>query len=249
MAAKSTLLYNCAFEFGSCAKYACFYGAKPDELKGKLVWMMRLSLIGMSGSGKSYWSTRLAERGFTRFCCDDLIADKLAPELPQPDGTLIDVGEWMGFPYESRYRQREATYLAYEIEVLTEIFESIHDCEKDVVIDTTGSVIYTGAEMLQKLCRYTTVGYLSTPSEIKEQMLEGYIANQRPVLWNGWFNKNPDETDAQALARCYPLLLSSRENLYKQYADVVIDYHNRSGDSFGVDDLLRVVSASEKNRA
>jgi hypothetical protein len=46
---------------------------------------LRLALIGMSGSGKSYWSAKLAQQGFGHFCCDAMIAAKLAPDLIKPD--------------------------------------------------------------------------------------------------------------------------------------------------------------------
>jgi len=73
---------------------------------------MRLSLIGMAGSGKSYWSRKLAEHGFRRFCCDDMIEAKLAPELTRSDGTMMKVAEWMGFPYGPHYQECESQYLA-----------------------------------------------------------------------------------------------------------------------------------------
>jgi shikimate kinase len=63
-------------------------------------------------------------------------------------------------------------------------------------------------------------------------------------LWRDVFNKEPDETDEEALARCYPELLSSRERWYKKYADVTIDYYTRNQDSFGVNDFLREIEAA-----
>ena len=38
---------------------------------------MKISIVGMSGSGKTYWSKKLESEGFKRFCCDDLIEEKL----------------------------------------------------------------------------------------------------------------------------------------------------------------------------
>jgi dephospho-CoA kinase len=43
--------------------------------------MTRLSLIGMSGSGKSSWSMKLSEIEFKRFCCD-----QKASQTPWPVG-------------------------------------------------------------------------------------------------------------------------------------------------------------------
>ena len=199
---------------------------------------MKLSLIGMSGSGKSYWSARLGERGFKRFCCDDLIEQKLGQALIGPDGSPMEVGDWMGFPYEARYAERAAKYLDYEIEVLTEICDYLEHSDNDIVVDTTGSAIYTGEAMMTKLRQGTIMVHLSTPLAVQTQMLRVYMMHQRPVLWNGFFQKVPGESNETALARCYPKLLASREDLYLHYADVVIDYHMRRSEGFDVDTFL-----------
>lgn len=208
---------------------------------------MGISIIGMSGSGKSLWALKLAEKGFRRFCCDDLITKKLIHELTRPDGITMELGEWMGFPYEPQYTECESKYLACEIDVLNEILESLERREKNhdekFVIDTTGSVIYTGEEILTRLCQNTTVVHLATPPEVQEEMLEAYITNKRPVLWRDMFSKGSNETNDEALARCYPRLLSSRERLYEQYADVTIDYYRLNEDGFGVSDFLKAIDA------
>jgi shikimate kinase len=205
---------------------------------------MRLSLIGMSGSGKSYWARELAKHGFRHYCCDALIAAKLAPALTRPDGTTTTLGEWMGFPYQPQYRACEARYLARDIAVVTEILQDLSasaDPGENVVVDTTGSVIYTGEETLSKLRQYTTVVYLATPPEAQEEMLRKYIANMRPVLWRGLFHSRPGETNEEALVRCYPILLSSRERLYAQCADVTIGYYEQHEEGFDVRGLLRMI--------
>lgn len=202
----------------------------------------------MSGTGKSTWSAKLAERGFRRFCCDEMITARLAPELVRPDGNAMTVGEWMGFPYEPHYEERESRYLMYEREVLDEICACLDDTktdpEENVVVDTTGSVIYVG-EALQKLCRHTVVVHLATPPEVWDQMLKAYVANKRPVLWRGLFNQEPGESVEDALARCYPKLLSAREQLYERCAHVVVGYGTRQG-NFGVDDLLRIATEARR---
>lgn len=188
---------------------------------------------------------KLVEHGFRRFCCDDLIAAKLDPELTRPDGTTMELGQWMGFPYEPHYRERESKYLAYEIEVLTEILEYLEsrksNPEEKIVLDTTGSVIYTGERILRRLRRYTTVIYLSIPPEVRGQLLKAYVSNPHPMLWRNVFSKEPDETEQEALARCYPRLIVARERLYDHYANVTIDYYRRSEEGFGVSDLLNAV--------
>ena len=209
---------------------------------------MRLSFIGMSGSGKSYWSAKRAQRGYRHFCCDAMIATKLAPELIRPDESRMTMGEWMGLPYQPQYAEREAQYMACEMAVLEEILTCIErevgGCEWDVIVDTTGSVIYTGRELLNKLRRYTTVVHMATPPEIQERMLALYLANMRPVLWQGMFEKRPGETNEAALARCYPNLLSSRERLYERLADVTVGYDERNRAGFEIDNLLEIIDRS-----
>ncbi len=205
---------------------------------------MRLALIGMSGAGKSTRSMRLANAGFLRFCGDDRIADKLTAELERPGEPPMALGEWMGFPDEDHYDLRESRYLACEMAVMAEILQTLEKNEPatDIVIDTTGSVIYTGEAMLQGVRRYATIVYLSTPPEVQANMLKTYVTNQRPVLWQGLFERYTGESRHDALARCYPLLLKTRERLYRQYADVTLDYFSRNQPGFGLDNFLKRVA-------
>lgn len=209
---------------------------------------MRLSLIGMSGSGKSHWSKKLGDKGFQRFCCDDLICRKLDAQLRLPDGRIRDLGDWMGRPYDAGYPERERKYLALEIEVLEEIIHYLEsgDAPDDVVVDTTGSVIYAGEEILGRLRALTTIVHFKTPPEVQEIMLQSYLKNRRPVLWQGMFQKMPGETDEEALARCYALLLSSREKIYARNAHVSVDYDQRRSDGYTIDDFLETVSKPQQ---
>jgi len=206
---------------------------------------MRLSLIAMSGSGKSYWANKLVRIGFTCFSCDEMIASKLFDELVQADGKPMPMGKWMGLPYQQGYLERESTYLANEKQVLKEIFKIIEtnylDPESKIVIDTTGSVIYTGTEILNKLRKYTTVVYLAGPPQIRDQMYRAYLARPRPVLWRGKFSKKAREKNIEALARCYPELLIYRERLYKRYAHITIDYDRYRKKGLNVTDFLMAV--------
>jgi shikimate kinase len=206
---------------------------------------MRLSLIGMSGSGKTSWSMILEKEGFKRFCCDDLIAEKLRSELTKPDGTVLELGDWMGFPFDSGYRERESRYLACEIEVLQEIMEYLESQEsrsvEKIVVDTTGSVIYTGDKVLERLRHNTKIVHLATPPSLHGLMLEAYLANKRPVLWRDLYCQLPGETGDDALARCYPELLSTRERLYERYGDIAVDYEVINQPGFNFRDLLNAV--------
>jgi shikimate kinase len=213
---------------------------------------MRLSLIGMAGTGKSYWATKLSEHGFKLFCCDDLISKKLAPLLKRPDGATMRMGEWMGFPFHAGYKKRESKYLNFEIDVLNEILDCLegHDntLDEDVVVDTTGSVIYTGKGILKRLRQYTTVVHLSIPPEVREQLLTAYVSNPHPMLWRDIFSKEPNETHEAALERCYPKLFSARQRLYECNADVEIDYYTRREEGFGVSDFLHLATSKSQSK-
>jgi len=74
-----------------------------------------ISLIGMSGAGKTYWSKKLAKTGFDRICVDNIIEEKLAPSLRKLGFLGIqDMAIWMGQPYEQYYQTRAGEYLNQE---------------------------------------------------------------------------------------------------------------------------------------
>src|SRR5215470_10414189 len=107
---------------------------------------LRLALIGMSGAGKTFWTRRIAESGVPAISCDDVIEEKLAPRLTAGGFAGINgVAAWMGWPDSPTYAEREAEYLKEEMAALDEILSGLEsDSQKSLVLDTTGSVIYTG---------------------------------------------------------------------------------------------------------
>ena len=199
----------------------------------------------MSGTGKSHWSSRLEQHGFKLFCCDELIAKKLESELSTANGKILSMGEWMGFPYEANYRRREAQYLRYEVDVLTEVLDYLetdsHAANQNIIIDTTGSVIYVGEALLTRLQQLTTIVYLDTPPEVQEKMCTAYVANPPPVLWRDRFSRASGETNQQALARSYPGLLAARTQEYKKLAEVTLDYYRLRQAGFSEEDFLSEV--------
>ena len=212
---------------------------------------MLISLIGMSGSGKSYWSEKLAWHGFKRFCLDALITQKLADKLGPEDLNPLTLGEWMGFPFQDGYQEREELYLSSEKQLMAEILDWIDEnacagSQANVVLDTTGSVIYTGDNLLKRLKSLTTIVYFAVPAVIRAAMLRQYLSNPRPVLWRGFFNIEPGESVEEALFRSYNALLDSREIVYRQLADVEIDYFTRNSPDFKISDFLEIAAQPVK---
>ncbi len=186
--------------------------------------MIKLSFIGMSGAGKSQWTQKLAAAGFRAISIDDRIEEKLAPELSASGYRgITGVAAWMGWPDQPAYREREQKYLASEIDSMREALDEIEvSGDEGIVLDTTGSVVYTGDEVCRRLQRLTTVVYLAaTPGE-EEPLIARYLSDPKPVLWGDQFSQRPGESAKDAVARCYPQLIAQRKRLYEKYAHRVV---------------------------
>ncbi len=191
----------------------------------------RITLVGMSGAGKSHWSRRLEAEGFRRFGCDDLIEARLADLLKDADGDPLEMGRWLGFPYEAGYGERQRRYLDMEIAVLEGILRLLETPGRvpgPVVVDTTGSVIYTGERLLERLASRTRVVHLDTPPGERDRMLRNYLGNPRPVIWGDAFRPQPGESGPDAVARCYPAFLEAREDRYRRLAHAAIPARQRN---------------------
>ena len=181
---------------------------------------LRLALIGMSGSGKTFWTKRLAETGRPSISCDDRIEQRLAPRLAAGAHTGINgVAAWMGWPDSPAYAEREADYLAEEIHALDEILTVLErNRQEELILDTTGSVIYTGNNLLMRLRRQMTVVCLAASAEEQQLLIERYLTDPKPVLWRGAFQPRAGETPRATVARCYPALIAARRQSYQALA-------------------------------
>jgi len=185
---------------------------------------LRLALIGMSGSGKSHWAKNLAALGCPTVCCDDQIEARLAPVLNSGGYTGINgVAAWMGWPDSPSYREREAQYLTEEIAVLDEVLSGLEkDSRRELVLDTTGSVISTGNHTLHRLRRQMTVVYLAASPDEIQLLIQRYLQDPKPVLWQGAFQPLPGETPHQTVVRCYPVLIAARRRSYEAIAHLTL---------------------------
>jgi shikimate kinase len=181
---------------------------------------LRLALVGMSGAGKTFWTRKLAASRYPKVSCDDRIEQKLAPRLAIGGHTGVNgVAAWMGWPDSATYTERESEYLAEEIHTLDEILTELEkQPEKSLVLDTTGSVIYTGNNLLMRLRRQTTVVHLAASAEEQQLLIERYLNDPKPVLWRGAFRPKPGEAPRETVARCYPALMAARRQSYEALA-------------------------------
>ena len=181
---------------------------------------LRLALVGMSGAGKTYWTKKLAAEGWTAICCDDRIEEKLASRLTAGGYSGINgVAAWMGWPDSAKYAERETQYLEEEIHTLGEALTSLErQPDKPVVLDTTGSVIYAGNNLLLRLRRRMTVVYLAASAEEQQLLINRYLSDPKPVLWRGAFRPKKGESPRETVARCYPTLIAARRQSYEALA-------------------------------
>lgn len=185
---------------------------------------LRLALIGMSGSGKSHWAKNLAALGCPTICCDDAIETRLAPILKAGGYEGINgVAAWMGWPDSPTYAEREAGYLREEIATLDEVLSMLEkDPKRELVLDTTGSVICTGNHILHRLRRQMTVLYFASSDAEVQLLIQRYLRDPKPVLWQGIFQPRPGETSHDTVVRCYPLLIAARRVSYEALAHVTL---------------------------
>src|SRR5580704_18174788 len=181
---------------------------------------LRIALVGMSGSGKTFWAKRLAASGHPSISCDDQIEERLREHLAADGYTGINgVAAWMGWPDSLTYAQREADYLAAEIAALDELLTELErDPRRELILDTTGSVIYSGNNVLMRLRRQMTVVYLAASAEDQQLLIERFLNDPKPVLWRGAFQPKDGETPHQTVTRCYPLLMAARRQSYEALA-------------------------------
>ena len=181
---------------------------------------LRLALIGMSGAGKTFWTKKLAANGCPAVSCDNRIEQELASRLAAGSYSGINgVAAWMGWPDSATYAQRESEYLAEEIHTLDEILTELEQQPgKSLVLDTTGSVIYCGNNLLMRLRRQVTIVHLAASVVEQQLLIERYLNDPKPVLWRGAFQPKPGEKPRETVARCYPALIAARRQSYEALA-------------------------------
>ena len=174
-----------------------------DVLKNPEKREYNIIFLGMSGAGKTHWSKIIAKKnGLKHIEFDQLIAlskefSNLIKRIPGKNDT--------------------EKYLEIEKRFMLERFP------RGVILDLTGSAIYHTFE-LERISRTGLIIYLKTSKESQKEMLQIYLHDPKPVCWKEMFQKNMDESDKEALARCYPILLEYREKLYERYADVTLPF-------------------------
>jgi hypothetical protein len=210
---------------------------------------LRLALIGMSGTGKTFWAKKLAAVQYPAVSCDDRIEQKLATRLAAGGYTGINgVAAWMGWPDSTTYAQRESEYLAEEIHTLDETLTELETRpEKPLVLDTTGSVIYTGNNLLLRLRRQMTIVHLAASAKEQQLLIERYLNDPKPVLWRGAFQPRAGEKPRETVTRCYPVLVAARRQSYEALAHCTLQVAELRDGSLDATAFLRMILSKIAN--
>jgi shikimate kinase len=214
-------------------------------LEARMEKPLRIALIGMSGAGKTFWTKKLAESGVPVISCDDGIEARLAPRLAAGGFAGINgVAAWMGWPDSPTYTECEAEYLAEEIHTLDEVLQQLEkQPEKSMVLDTTGSVIYTGNNLLMRLRRRMTIVYLAASPAEQQLLIERYLHDPKPVLWRGAFQPKPKESPRETVARCYPALIAARRQGYEALAHCTLQVAALRDASMNAEAFLKMIQS------
>jgi len=176
---------------------------------------LRLAFIGMSNAGKSYRAKVLRDEcGFMWYNVDGEIQKTLGFE------TMEEISEWLGYPTGSAYIERERKYL--DAEGRHTMIDALDTGGKNLVADTTGSIIYLKARMHNWLEENCLLVNIQVNEKMISELIKNFFEKPKPVIWQGFFNQKENESEREALERCYPKLLSYRLEKYRTMAHVNI---------------------------
>jgi shikimate kinase len=204
---------------------------------------MHITLIGMSNIGKTHWARRLeAESGFERIDCDQMIEDRLGADLTKLGYKgIAGMAKWMGQPFEPQYPETSRVFVEHEKIVMEDVLRRLRFSPRDeqLVIDVSGSVIYTGDEIIEPLRSLTRVVFLEASRAHVDDMLARYVSDPKPLVWgDNAFAPRPGEKPDEALKRCYPDLIESRARRYAQMAHVTVPFEQHRKTDAPLDTVL-----------
>jgi len=109
------------------------------------------------------------------------------------------------------------------------------------VLDTTGSVIYSGNNLLMRLRRQMTIVHLAASAEEQQLLIERYLNDPKPVLWRGAFQPKSGEKPRETVARCYPALIAARRQSYEALAHCTLQVAALRDGSLDAPSFLKMI--------
>jgi shikimate kinase len=175
---------------------------------------LRIAFIGMSNIGKSHWTKFLTEqKGFASYSVDVEI---------QKNWDLDDMAKattWMGYPFEEKFAKNEVDYLVQERE---KTLACPLPKNKNLILDTTGSVIYMKNDVKEFLQENFLIINLDVSKQMCRSMKEQFFISPKTIVWGNSFNQKEGENGLDAIRRCYPDLLNYRIEKYREWGELFI---------------------------
>jgi hypothetical protein len=128
---------------------------------------------------------------------------------------------WLGYPSSEGYAGREKRYLELEDEFTGHAAMSSHG--KNLVFDTTGSVVHLAPGTLRALSDNTLIVHFDVGNDAPETLLQRFFKDPKPVAWDHFFTQQEGESAEDALRRSYPGLLAERLKRYRALAHLNIN--------------------------
>lgn len=200
---------------------------------------LKIAFIGMSNIGKSYTAKRLQSAyTFDVIEIDDLIIKELGKT------SMAEFAAWQGQPYEPGYAKRETRSVELETNAVA---KALSMTQKNTLIDTPGSVIYTNPKVLGKLKRECLIVYIRAQVTDIDRLKNDYFENPKPLIWRGHYKPKTSLNDFENVMNCFPNLLQSRSEAYADLADVTLDADFIIDPNTSPQDLFEAIKPSETN--
>lgn len=149
-----------------------------------------VTLMGMSGVGKSYLSDKLAGRGWARYGCDDEIASTFLTEaLAGGVGDMATFLGKLGNPAKggldpAEFRRRQQLYMDGEMQSLRAATQALQNTARDFVIDSTGSLCEVEDEtLLADLGGRTLFVYIQASTDEEAEILRRAEEFPKPLYF------------------------------------------------------------------
>ena len=176
-----------------------------------------VTLVGMSGVGKSYLSVLLAQSGWVNFSCDYLIGSHYLKDHLKgaaqglSEDNILGLSEFVGQVGSQEkgglaleeFQMRQKMYKDAELKSLADACKEIDKADAPIVIDSTGSICELNApNTIDAIGQRTVFVYLKVRQEGHEEILKRAVEYPKPLYYS-------------------PDFLLERLDSYKQQFDVV----------------------------
>ncbi len=207
-----------------------------------------ITLIGMSGAGKTHISCMLEKWGWQNYSCDYVIGEKyLKDQLSHTQNMSAEdisaLSEFLGILGGERYggfplalfQERQKAYYDAECHALEAMGDEMDAQDKHFVHDSTGSFCEIEDEALvEKIGQQTLFVYLKTGEKEEREVLQRARDYPKPLFFppkflseklEQYLSENNldsiDDIEPDAFSRwVFPILFKARKPKYQRLADL-----------------------------